>query len=360
MNELRPSGAEVMLELAAPEWQRLGCELYLLAVGASLGPQAERLAGSGWKLSHVKNDRGIFGLVLNVRQEIERIQPDVVHLHQEGKALALCLAVRLTGTPMFRTIHNNFPFRGALRIQKMIERSICRLLGSHQLAISQSVQENESINFKNPSTLCWNWFNTQSFRPPTNTEKREARTRLGISECSKVIVTVGNGSDIKNYVAVVEAVAALANPLVHYYQIGNPHPERTDETRSQQLGISKNVHFIGPRNDVLDWLWAADVYMMPSIFEGYGLAAVEGLAAGCACIFADCPGLSDFKDFEVDAVWCIPSSQHLANAIFEMLENPRSETTLQRNSTIIRQAFEIEYRSKAYHRLWNEASHLNA
>lgn len=358
MNELRPSGAEVMLELAAPEWQRMGCELSVLALAASAGPQAERLRAAGWQVSHI-HGHGTRDLVFQMVRAIREIRPDVVHLHQEGKSLVLCLAVWLAKTPMFRTVHNNFPFLGMLRIRKAFERWLCRLMGSHHVAISPSVQANEMKKFHNPTSLCWNWFNAKEFRPPSATERLEARQRLGIPAERKVLISVGNASDIKNYQLVIDALSRLNDTNLHYYQVGNTHPLRSDERLAEQLDVLDQVHFMGPRKDILDWLWACDVYLMPSIFEGYGLAAVEAMAAGCECIFADCPGLADFKDMNVRARWEPLHANAFSLAIAESLSRPSAPDDLATNAELIRQSFGVESRCRAYYDLWLSAAKLS-
>jgi glycosyltransferase involved in cell wall biosynthesis len=355
MNELRPSGAEVMLELAAPEWLLMGCELHLVALAESPGPQAERLRAAGWRISHLSRIGSTWKLISRITRAIRAIQPDVVHLHQEGKSLPICYAVRRAGVPMVRTVHNNFPFAGLLRLRKTFERKLCRLMGSRHVAISPSVKANELTRFHNPSQLCWNWFDAQSFRPPITGERHAARERLGIPRDQIVAVSVGNGSDIKNYRVIVEALSTLGNSNAHYYQVGNPHPQGLDERMADELGVTDQVHWIGPRKDILDWLWASDLYLMPSIFEGYGLAAVEALAAGCECVFADCPGLADFKEIGIHARWKPPTAEAFSRAIASAFAQPCDSKLLAHNAEITRSAFAVEPRARAYYDVWVSA-----
>ena len=352
LNELKPSGAEIMLELAAPEWLKMGGELHMLALAETPGPQAARLEAAGWKIGNVSREGSILQLVSRVTAAIRQIQPDVVHLHQEGRSLPLCFAVWQAGVPMARTVHNNFPFTGVLRLRKAFERWLCCRMGSRHLAISPSVKSNELARFHNPTDLCWNWFDAERFRPPITGERSAARQRLGIPAGQKVLVTVGNGSDTKNYRVAVEALAALGDSEVHYYQIGNPHPQDLDRQVAVSLGVERQVHLIGPRKDILDWLWACDVYLMPSIFEGYGLAAVEALAAGCECVFAECPGLSDFQGMGIRAAWVSPTLASFHDAIARALQAPCEATQLRQNAEITRATFAVEPRCRAYFDQW--------
>lgn len=352
MNELRPSGAEVMLELAAPVWQRLGWRLQLLALAELPGPFAGRLEKAGWEVAHTPRDGSASELIDRVSRVVRRLAPDVVHLHQEGKSLPLCRAVHKTGTPMLRTVHNNFPFGGLLRQRKTFERWLCRRMGLRHVSISSSVRDNELSRFRNPTELCWNWFDASRFRTPAEGEKSSVRDRLGIPADRRVLVSMGNGSDIKNYRVIIEAIAAIGDPLLHYYQVGNPHPGGVDADLARELGISGQVHFPGPTSAVLDWLWASDVYVMPSVFEGLSIAAVESIAAGCNCVFSDRPGLIDLRAFEISAQWVRPEPAAFASAIIAALRKPLSPAEAAGNSERVRSEFAVELRAREYHEMW--------
>ncbi|MGH9669124.1 MAG: glycosyltransferase, partial [Terriglobales bacterium] len=64
------------------------------------------------------------------------------------------------------------------------------------------------------------------------------------------------------------------------------------EALAASLGIWERVHFLGRRADVPQLLKLADVYVHSSHWEGFGIAAVEAMAAGLPVIASDVPGLS--------------------------------------------------------------------
>jgi glycosyltransferase involved in cell wall biosynthesis len=353
LNELKPSGAEVMLEKAASVWLDLGCDLHILALADSPGPYAETLARAGWQVTHLNRSQGIPSIIRSLIKRIGEIRPDLVHFHQEGISLPLAFAARLAGAPMVRTVHNNFPFSGGLRWRKTLERALGRWMGCQYIAISSSVQANELKRFRNHSELCWNWFDSKAFRPPSTEEKLGARERLGIPPDQIALVSVGNGSDTKNYQTVIQSLALLKNTALHYYQVGNPHLQAVDALAASASGVEAQVTFVGPRADIADWLWACDIYVMPSKLEGLSLAAVEALASGCDCLFADCPGLADFKGLKLAANWALPSAQGFAAGLEKLLRNRTPNSALVTNSRLTCDLFDTKRRSQAYHQLWS-------
>lgn len=356
LNELRPSGAEVMLELAAPVWKRMGCELHILSITTAPGNFEDRLRSSGWTINRIPRDGGTLDIIKRLMASIRTIRPDLVHLHPEGLSLPLCLAIHRCGVPMVRTVHNNFLFTGVLRWRKTLERWISRRLKLRHIAISPSVSENEIARFHNPTELCWNWFDSAGFRVPAEQERAIIRAQLAIPSGQKALVSVGNGSGVKNYRLIIESLALLNDPAVHYYQVGYPHPESLDEQLADELHVSDRVTFVGPQDNIGDWLAAADVFVMPSQWEGYGLAAVEALASSCQCVFADCLGLSDFKALGYHAIWSPLTPADFSHAIQESLACPFTPEQRLWNSDKARSEFDVETRAQAYHSLWQEVS----
>lgn len=69
--------------------------------------------------------------------------------------------------------------------------------------------------------------------------------------------------------------------------IGEGDDKEKLQKRAIELGILDNVMFMGARNDVSELLQAMDVYVMPSRFEGFGIAAIEAQASGLPCIMSN-------------------------------------------------------------------------
>ena len=95
-----------------------------------------------------------------------------------------------------------------------------------------------------------------------------------------------------------------------------------DLTRS--LGIGKNVHLLGYRNDIPDLYRIMDIYIFPSIREGLGLAVIEGMAFGLPLICSNNRGMREYA-FE-GAIRCNPMNEReFALAIKTMMTNMHIE-----------------------------------
>jgi len=219
-----------------------------------------------------------------------------------------------------QTVHSSFTFSGNLRLRRKVQRLILRALGLVSVAISPSVEKTELAHFGLKTRLVPNWYDSNSFAKPTALERQQARDALGISTGETVIVTVGNCSSVKNHVALLEAIAkipASSRPL--YLHVGIEEPNHPEQKLAQELGIAERVRFIGALRDVRPALYASDIFVMPSLIEGFGISAVEALATGLPAVFTDVPGLRDFRDVYDGLCYAKPDARSLHDALLNLL-----------------------------------------
>lgn len=354
LGELRPSGAEMMLKLAAVEWAAEGWEQHILSTGQKLGPFAQELAAAGFAITHCP-ERKTFGWVSTYQRALLQIAPDVVHAHSEGLSLIKTGVPALMGMKVFRTVHNVFEFKGYLKCTRLIERRLAKLLGVKTITISQSVCSNESKRFANKTTLCWNWFDDSHFRPPSDKERIQARGELGLGSHEVVLLTVGNGNDTKNYSALIRSLPALigATSTIKYVMVGHEHPEGKERQAAREAGVDHCVEFAGPQQDVRKYLWAADIFVVPSHREGFSIAALEGLGTGISCVCAASPGLLDLKAFPLTISWTSPDTNSLATTLGQVIFHSNFRERNKLNSDFVRDYFGVKRRAIAYSGLWD-------
>jgi glycosyltransferase involved in cell wall biosynthesis len=219
-----------------------------------------------------------------------------------------------------KTIHNNFEFKGGLRLRRAVQRRILHLLGIAHIAIGPSVQENELSNFGLKTHLVPNWYDDKRFLPVTDSARSQARSNLGILPHETVIVTVGNCSKIKNHESLLHALALLSKasrPI--YLHVGNEEHGQPERKLANELGIGDCIRFMGSLTDIRPALEASDIFVMPSLFEGFSIAALEALAMGLPAIFTDVPGLRDFRADYNGICYASPDATSLRDALAELL-----------------------------------------
>ncbi len=320
LGELRPSGAETMFCIAAPLFAQQGVEADIVSTGAEMGSYAPQLAQAGYKLHHIPFSKSP-SFFVQLHRLMRAGNYGVFHLHTERASFWIGM-VALAQRPrrVLQTIHSCFDFKGSLRWRRMIQRRIMRLLGITHVAISPSVQKTELVHFGLKTRLVCNWYDNNRFSQVTDLERSEARKFLAIATGETVLVSVGNCSKIKNHESLLEAMAmlpmALRPILLH---VGNEEAGQPERKLVEKLGISERVRFLGPLADIRPGLHAADIFVMPSLIEGFGIAVVEALATGLPAILTDVSGLRDFRLEYEGLCYAKPDASSLRDALLILL-----------------------------------------
>ncbi len=359
LNELKPSGAEVMLRSAATEFTALGVEGTILATGAQPGIFAPELERAGYRVLHLPFRKSP-AFFLALRRLILDSGCDVVHSHTERANFWIGLTILSTGrVGALRTFHNAYPFEGLLRRVRGFERRLLGRLGVLGVAISPSVKDNESQRFGCASEVVNNWYDSHRFRLPTAQERAAARQAVLGADERFVVLSVGNCSAVKNHGALVDALGALpAGKPFLYLHAGTETPGREELAAARALRLESSVRFLGPVMDVRELFFAADAYVMPSIYEGFGIAAAEALACGVPCVFADCPGLKDFRQYGLRVWYTGIDSVSIRAALEDLMARPAGSLAepLEANAVRTREMFGIEQGARAYTHLYERAA----
>lgn len=106
-------------------------------------------------------------------------------------------------------------------------------------------------------------------------------------------ISVGSLSKKKNFSTAIRTIAKCKN-IVSSYKIFGEGPERGNlQTLINELGLSNIVQLEGWSDDIQHHIDNADIQLIPSLWEGFGLVALEGLSAGLPIVASDAPGLNE-------------------------------------------------------------------
>ena len=121
-----------------------------------------------------------------------------------------------------------------------------------------------------------------------NDKRQEKRAELGI-ENKFAVLHVGRIVNQKNPIFIIDTFSELLKikPDSVLLYVGAGDMEKQVKARAEELGISASIQFLGERKDIPELLFAADVFLFPSIFEGFGIAAIEAQAADLMCFVSD-------------------------------------------------------------------------
>lgn len=113
-------------------------------------------------------------------------------------------------------------------------------------------------------------------------QRQQLRQALELADDDFLLLMIGSGFKRKGVDFAISALAALPAPLrskTHIYVVGEDK-EQPFMQQAQQLNVAGKVHFMGGRDDVPQWLQAADLFMHPARSENTGTVILEAMVAG--------------------------------------------------------------------------------
>jgi N-acetyl-alpha-D-glucosaminyl L-malate synthase BshA len=160
-------------------------------------------------------------------------------------------------------------------------------------AVSRYLKD-ETVRMFSPSrevTVISNFVDTSYFyRSP----KAEMREQLGLGN-EKIVIHISNFRPVKCIGDIIRVFYGVSRQINATLLLVGDGPERSGaELQVRELGIADRVRFLGKLDDIVPLLSMADLMLMPSNAESFGLAALEGMACGVPVVATMAGGFSEF------------------------------------------------------------------
>lgn len=214
-------------------------------------------------------------------------QKVIIHFHKNSAAdmTAIRIAKKL-GLKIIVHSHNTAPSTGNLtKLLHVINHQQLRRTADYKVACSKAAAEWMFKSCDNVRII-YNGIDTNRFRP--NKENRNLiRYELGIPQDSVAIVCVGRFTKQKNQLWLIDFMGLAIQYNVYLILIGEGELKERCMREAEQRGLISNIRFLGHRNDIPDLLNASDVFILPSLYEGYPISALEAQACGLKTFLSD-------------------------------------------------------------------------
>jgi N-acetyl-alpha-D-glucosaminyl L-malate synthase BshA len=183
------------------------------------------------------------------------------------------------------------------------------------------------------------------------------RARLSASESRAVVVHVSNFRPVKRISMVVDIFGMIrAKVPARLVMIGDG-PDRPDaERQAQAMGLADDVEFVGEQQDLVPWLSTADVFLLPSSQESFGLAALEAMACGVPVIASRVGGLPEVIQDGRTGLVCDPfDARGMADSAVDLLTHaPRREAIGRAAAEDVRSRFSADAVVPRYESIYEE------
>ena len=215
---------------------------------------------------------------------------DIVHVHLFPALYWVAFAKWLFSidAKLVYSEHSAWSNRQSVKVLKPVEKFVYAQYNAI-VGVSSDVLEvlKARFPFKEKLYLINNGIKIDNFRFAPIANRRE----LGVPEETVFLLQVSKFDNQKDQKTVIRALSLLPNRF-HVVFVGDGPLRVEHEALVKVNHLSDRVHFLGIRDDVPSILKAADIVILSTNYEGFGLAALEGMAACKPVIASDVEGLS--------------------------------------------------------------------
>jgi len=148
------------------------------------------------------------------------------------------------------------------------------------------------------------------------------RDEFAIRDDERVLVNVAALAPHKAQAILLQSLQRLAERRVRCFIVGDGPLRESLARRAAELGVDKRVVFTGFRNDALEFIRLADVFVMSSHLEGLGTSIMDAQALGAAVVATRTGGIPEIVEHGVTGLLAPPDEPApLADAIARMLDD---------------------------------------
>ncbi len=175
-----------------------------------------------------------------------------------------------------------------------------------------------------------------NFIDPAVYDRARYGTSLGteIAAGRKVLMHISNFRPVKRIRDVIGIYARVAARIPSVLVMVGDGPDRVEaELEARRLGVDRDVHFLGKLESVAPLLASADLFVLPTESESFGLSALEALASGVPVIGARSGGLPEVvTDGETGALCAVGDVEGMAEAAIGILGDEERWRTMSRRA----------------------------
>lgn len=269
---------------------------------------------------------------LALARRLRRLRPDVVHVHLLSGQLFGIPAARLAGVPVVVSSEHSLmddtiegrPLSRRLRlIYRLLERLATRTVAvsattadrlvrwgvdRRRIAVSDNGIDFETLRFDEMA-------------------RGQVRRDLGLDHDTPVIGVVGRLEGVKRIDVALRASLPRLREGAHLIVAGSGSLRPDLESLGHERGVADRVHWLGGRSDMAAVLSACDVLVSACADETFGMAVVEGLAAGLPAVYVQCPALEELPERPAHAhqVGTSPDPEDAARLLREGIDGVLSD-----------------------------------
>lgn len=274
---------------------------YKVKAGINNGDFDDEILSKGGRIKHIGSqwDLGFFKYINEFKKVVQKVNPDIVHIHMNAKSGVIAFAAKKAGIKQIIIhSHADLKFRGHFisklisNLELVVQKQLMAMSANYFWGCSQ--EANESLFYKRlltieNSAIIKNAVDVRSYQNVSKRKVKELRSSYGVKKGTIVFGNVGRVVKHKNVSFIMDALDKFNKENIDYVFVFAGRDEQPDYleeilNKAKQYKIEDKIKYLGVRDDIPVVMNSFDCFIAPALKEGFGLVAVEAQAAGLPCV----------------------------------------------------------------------------
>ena len=337
-------GAETMCENLTYALSSLGHEVTVVSLYQDRTPISQRMEAAGVKILYLDKKLGLdLSMVPKLMKIMRQEKPDVVHTHLDVIKYAVA-AAKLSGVKhCVHTVHNVAHQEAEGRLQKIVNTVYFKLGWSVPVALSPEVRRTIASFYglkEEKVPMVYNGVDLGKCTPKED-------YRLSEPAC---LLHIGRFNDQKNHAGLLEAFSLVLkrHPNCCLKLIGDGDLREAVERQAETLSIRDKVLFLGSQSNVHPFLQEADLFLLPSKFEGMPMTIIEAMGTGLPIVATAVGGVPDMLRDQESGLLVSCEPEKIADAVCKLLDSEDLRRTLGSNACLGSKQFGADHMARCY------------
>jgi glycosyltransferase involved in cell wall biosynthesis len=266
--------------------------------------------------------------VLQLTSHLRRAEFNLVHAHGTKAALVTRPAAILAGTEaVFYTVHNSFFFEGLSPWKKQAMAVVEKIMAGSTdriITVSENLRREllDRIGVR-PELVITIPNGIELHGEVQAQHSLQLRRHFNLPPLGRLVGTVARLAPQKGISCFLRAAAILCPDTSTSFVVAGDGPLREALTReARDLNLTDRVFFLGHREDIPQLLQVLDIFVLPSLTEGFPLSLLEAMAAGLPVVATQVGGTPEIVRHGVTGLLVPPDRPFdLACAVQLLLEH---------------------------------------
>lgn len=302
ITQLTSGGAErFVVDLCNELSKKSDVTLIVIRPIEKYGFYASKISSKVNVLSMNKCDKLEMSIFFNIRKEIRKMAPDVVHLHLGAIIYSLFAILTLRHLKFFYTVHNDADKDAKNRFGSFIRWLCFRLKLVSPITISKKSHQSFVDYYKMDASMIFNGRNIpQNIKVSPDIEKEFEKYHIDTT--TRVLVCLARITQVKRQVMFTKIAKKLSHEGYNFTVLFIGSTKDTALVEKIKSYNCPNIHILGEKSNPLEYLKMSDAFCLSSLHEGLPISLIEAIGVGTIPVCTPVGGIVDVIENDVNGL----------------------------------------------------------